>query len=233
MSGSFSRTLGAVLVAMSAMSAQASTEARVESLAFDVLLNDEPIGRHEFTIREHDGSRIVESRAEFDVRVLFVPVFSYRHRNTEQWADGCLRRIESVTDANGTTYRVNGEERGGGFAVETMDAQRAYDGDCVMTFAYWDRRFLAQDKLLNSQTGELVDVDVSPLPQSRLELDGASVAVDAYRILSQDGAVDIRVYYARGSDEWVALESLLGNGRLMRYRPLNRQVAGTATVTAQ
>jgi hypothetical protein len=233
MSGSISRTLAAALVTMSAVNVQASTEVRVESLAFDVLLNDEPIGRHEFTIRENDGSRTVESRAEFDVRVLFVPVFRYRHSNTEQWADGCLRRIESVTDSNGTSYRVNGEERGGGFAVETKVAQRAYDGDCVMTFAYWDRRFLDQDKLLNSQTGELVDVEVSPLPQSRIELEGAPVEVDAYRIQSNDGTVDIRVYYARGSDEWVALESLLENGRLMRYRPLNRQVAGTATVTAQ
>lgn len=233
MSGLVSRTLGAVLVSLGAMSAQASTDARVKSLAFDVLLNDEPIGRHEFTIREETGSRIVESRAEFDVRVLFVPVFRYRHDNTEQWADGCLRRIESVTDSNGTSYRVSGEERGDRFAVETIDAQRAYDGDCVMTFAYWDRRFLEQDKLLNSQTGELIDVEVSPLPQSRIALDGEAVEVDAYRILSADGSVDIRVYYARGSDEWVALESLLENGRLMRYRPLNRQVAGATPLAAR
>lgn len=227
------RAFGAALILFSATAAQASTEPRVKALAFDVLLNDESIGRHEFTIREDQNRRVVESRAEFDVRVMFVPVFSYRHSNTEQWVDGCLRRIESETDSNGTNYRVSGEERGDAFTVETRQSERAYQDACVMTFAYWDRRFLEQDQLLNSQTGELVDVDVEPLSQESVELNGRSVAVDAFRVYSPDGEVDIRVLYARGSDEWVALESRLENGRLMRYLPSQPQLAVGAPVAGR
>jgi hypothetical protein len=229
----FPHAFCAALVALSAATSHAATEARVESLAFDVLLNDQPIGRHEFTIVEDDNRRIVESRAEFDVRVAFIPVFRYRHSNTEQWVDGCLRQIESVTDSNGDSYRVSGEEREGGFAVETIEAERAYNGDCVMTFAYWDRRFLQQDKLLNAQTGELVDVEVEPLAQRSLELNGRTIAVDAFRISSRDGAVDIEVFYASGSETWVALETRLENGRVMRYRPLNQRLAGVGPLVGQ
>lgn len=204
----------------------ASTEARVESLTFDVLLNDKPIGQHQFTIREEANRRIVRSEAEFDVQVLFVPVFSYRHSNTEQWADGCLQRIESDTDSNGTHYRVVGKEQANEFTVETQDSRQAYAGDCVMSFAYWDRRVLGQDRLLNAQTGELIDVDIRPLSQETIEFDGRRIPVEAYRIVARDKGVDIRVFYERDSGDWVALESVLEKGRVMRYRPKGQQVAG-------
>ena len=219
------RFAASVLLAVP-LAGHASTETRVESLTFDVLLNDEPIGQHRFTIRDEDDRRIVRSEAEFDVEVLFVPVFSYRHQNTEQWSDGCLQRIESDTDSNGTRYRVVGKEQADGFTVETQHSRLAYNGDCVMSFAYWDRRVLGQDRLLNAQTGELIDVDIEPLPQGTVEIGDLRIPVDAYRIVSPNKDVDIRVFYAPDTGDWVALESVLENGRVMRYRPQRQQVAG-------
>jgi hypothetical protein len=72
--------------------------------------------------------------------------------------------------------------------------------------------------LLNAQTGGMIDVEISPWPADVLEIDGKPVDVDAFRIISSDGEVDIKVYYARGGAEWLALESVLENGRTMRYQ---------------
>ncbi|MDJ0741294.1 MAG: DUF6134 family protein [Gammaproteobacteria bacterium] len=196
-----------------------ATDVGVDELAFDVLLDEQPIGSHVFRFRDGGGERRVESRASFDVRVLFVPVYSYRHSNDETWRDGCLVAIRSQTDSNGEAYAVTGERAGDAFELVTRDASQQVASDCLMTFAYWRKDFLHQDRLLNAQTGELIDVDVRALGELTLDLPQGRVDVDGYRILSAADAVDIRVYYDRRDDRWVGLRSTLENGRVMHYRP--------------
>ena len=190
-----------------------------EELTFSVRLDDRPIGEHRFRIQENPDGRVVESEATFDVSVLFVPVFSYRHNNTEVWRDGCLSRIESETDSNGDRYKVDGRREAQAFAVETAEGTRTYAADCLMTFAYWDRRFLGQDRLLNAQTGEVVAVDVQPLGSERLTIAGIEVPTEAFRIRAVDEDLDIKVSYDERTGRWVSLESRLANGKLMRYLP--------------
>ncbi len=190
-----------------------------DELKFSVLLDDRPIGEHRFRFEEGPGGRVVESVAAFDVSILFVPVFSYRHSNTELWRDGCLARIESETDSNGDRYSVNGERASQTFAVKTADGAQSYAADCLMTFAYWDRRFLDQERLLNSQTGEVIAVDIQPLGNEQLSVAGVTVPTEVFRIVAVDEGLDIKVSYDRRTGRWVSLESRLANGRLMRYLP--------------
>jgi hypothetical protein len=190
-----------------------------KELTFSVLLDDRPIGEHRFRIQENPDGRVVESEATFDVSVLFVPVFSYRHSNTEVWRDGCLSRIESETDSNGDRYKVDGQREAQAFAVETAEGARSYPADCLMTFAYWDRRFLDQDRLLNAQTGEVVAVEVQPLGSERLSIAGTDVPTEVFRIRAQDEDLDIKVSYDERTGRWVSLESRLASGKLIRYLP--------------
>lgn len=190
-----------------------------QEMRFSVLLDNRPIGEHRFRIQEDPEGRVVESEASFDVSVLFVPVFSYRHSNTEVWRDGCLSRIESETDSNGDRYKVDGRRAAQAFAIETAEGVRSYAADCLMTFAYWDRRFLDQDRLLNAQTGEVVTVDVQPLGSERLTIAGNEVPIEAFRVRAVDEGLDIKVSYDERTGRWVSLESRLANGKLMRYLP--------------
>jgi hypothetical protein len=186
---------------------------------FDVLLDGKPIGSHEFRITDGSETRKVETSASFDVSILFVTVFRYRHSNTEVWQDGCLQRIASETDSNGNPYRVTLDRASEGYRVTTLDDSVTYPVDCMMTFAYWDRRFLEQPRLLNSQTGELIEVQVQPLGTGRPEWLPVDAPVEGYRIVAESQDVDIRIFYNRLDGRWVALESLLESGRVMRYLP--------------
>ena len=190
-----------------------------EQLRFLVLLDGRPIGEHRFRFAENPDGRVVESEAAFDVSVLFVPVFSYRHSNTEVWRDGCLSRIASETDSNGDRFVVNGRREVRAFAVETAEGARSYTADCLMTFAYWDRRFLDQERLLNAQTGEVIAVDVQPLGSERLTIAGNEVPTEAFRIRAVDEDLNIKVSYDERTGRWVSLESRLANGKVMRYLP--------------
>ena len=191
----------------------------LDDLQFQVLLDDKPIGTHQFRIRDESGRRTIEIDAKFDVRVLFVPVYSYRHNNTEVWRDGCLARIESKTDANGENFAVEGRKSGGAYEIATATTTASYPVECLMSFAYWDQRMLQQERLLNAQTGEVVEVAIERIGEKALVLGSTEVLADGYRIVSATPAVDIKVWYAKQDGRWVSLESRLESGRLMRYIP--------------
>ena len=94
---------GCLLLSAAALS---TVPEAVDELSFDVLLDEERIGSHTFRISDSEGGRRVQTEAAFDVIILFVPVYSYRHNNTEVWRSGCLQQISSRTDSNGEQYAV-------------------------------------------------------------------------------------------------------------------------------
>lgn len=205
----FQLALGATT--MSLASGDASRE-----LNFDVFLDNRAIGYQRFELQPTPGGLRVETRAEFEVKVLRFTAFEYEHSNVETWNGRCLQAIDSRTDSNGTQFRVTGRVAGGGFIVAgTAGDQRL--SECVGTFAYWDKRqLLERERLLNSQTGEYLPVQVLPLGAGRLELGKRELRVERYAISGQ--GIDITLSYAADTGEWVALDSRLDGGRMLRYR---------------
>lgn len=212
------RLAAGLLLATVALPGQAST-APVGELRFEVLLDGERIGYHRFRIDDRGDARVVESEARFDVRVLFLPVYRYHHRNTEVWRDGCLAEIRSETDANGEQFEVRGERAENAFRLQTREDTLQFRRDCPMTFAYWNRAFLDQRQLINSQTGELMEVDVRPVGDGSVAVGEREIAAEGYRLRNPDEGVDILVWYAKSDGRWLSLETALANGRLMRYLP--------------
>jgi len=86
--------------------------------------------------------------------------------------------------------------------------------ECVMSFAYWDPRFLGEQRLLNPQTGEYLDVDIERIDDCTLTVRGEPIRATRYRIRARETSVD--VWYAEDR-EWVALESDAQGGRVIRY----------------
>ena len=209
------RTIIALLLLFSATAtsvAAAPGEAQ-RSWQFSVLLDGSPIGYHRFELMSRESELEVRSEASFDVRFLFINAFRYRHSNRELWEGECLRVIESSTRQNGEEFAVSGELLPQGLQVEANGKSDRLDG-CVMTFAYWNPRFLEQSRLLHPQTGEYMSVDVQPLGREELTVRGQSVTAFAYQVKARD--VDITVYYS-DDDEWLGLESVAKGGRIIRY----------------
>lgn len=211
-------TAAASLLGFLAAPLHATTTAAegVRKLSFEVFLDDRAIGYQRFSVvPAGDGTRI-ETQARFEVKVLRITAFKYDHSNTEVWRAGCLRTIDARTDSNGKKYTVSGRAQGASFVVATKDGERRL-GDCVASFAYWDKAvLLRRQSLLNSQTGEYVPVQVAALGQSTQRIGGRDLPVKRYSIKGK--GIDITLAYTPGSDEWVALDSKLEGGRTLRYR---------------
>jgi hypothetical protein len=198
--------------ALTAVVANANTTA-VARWDFNVYLGDKKLGRHTFEVVEENGTKRVVSEADFVYKILFVPAYRYEHTNAERWANNCLLEFEARTNDNGTTIRAFGEKNGDSFEVVGADGPEELP-ECVMTFAYWNPSFLEQQRLLNPQSGEYVEVAVERLPQQMLEVRGEEVPAQPYRLMA-DG-LELTVWYST-DDRWLGLESVADGGKVLRY----------------
>ena len=171
--------------------------ADARSWNFRVYLDNRPIGEHHFTMRSVGERREMHSSARFDVRVLLLNVYRYRHDATESWQDDCLRALRSETETNGKRQQV-----------------RAEYADCIMSFAYWNPRMVQARQLVNSQTGVLTPVSITPVGTETIKVREQQRSARRYHIAGEQLAIDL--WYV--GDEWVALESATEGGRRLRYQ---------------
>ncbi len=205
--------LAALLVALLATTSTAFASTAPQTLRFKVYLDESPIGEHSFELTAGGAEKRVVSRARFDVNLLIFTAYRYRHESQEQWRDGCLERIQSTTDDNGKDFRVQGQRIADALKLE-VNGKPDRLPTCVSTFAYWEPDFLKRPRLLNPQTGELVDVRLEPQGRERRTFRGSEVNAKRYRLKADD--LDITLWYTADGD-WIGLESDTGKGRKLRY----------------
>jgi hypothetical protein len=179
---------------------------------FRVLLDGRDIGRHRYELTPRGDGVELRSEARFDVRLLFLSAYRYQHEAVERWEDGCLRSLQSQTVTNGERIALTARNSGGELTVERPAGRDVHRG-CVQSFAYWDRRILDARALLNSQTGELIPVQVSRLGSETVTVHGQDLRAERHRI--RGSGLQIDLWYA--GEHWVALEALTEDGRRLRY----------------
>lgn len=154
---------------------------------FTVLRDGAPIGTHRIRTEEAGAETRVTVEIDLQVKLAFVTVYRYRHRNSETWRDGRLVAIDTRTDDNGTTEFVRGRATESGFAVEATAGARTLPADVVPT-SYWRPISPERTSLLDTQKGRLLDVRVRREGAERLP------AGEATRY-SVRGDLDVDLWY--------------------------------------
>lgn len=183
--------------------------------AFDVYLDKQKIGTHRFTLNQQQ----LQSRADFKVKVLFINAYRYQHSADEQWQGQCLNQLTAHTEENKEITDVKGQQQDGQFVVEKNGSAQTLPA-CVMTFAYWNPLLLKQNRLLNPQNAEFLDVTVADEGSKNLEVKGQMISTQQYRLTGRyKGKVklNITLWYDQQQD-WVALESRTPEGYIITYK---------------
>jgi hypothetical protein len=206
--------LGRVVLPMCAVLAAGACHA-AQSYEFDVELDSRRIGTHRFIVTgDPAGSARIESSAAFDVKMLGVTVYRYRHQAETVWSEGCLVSIDATTQNNGRSLRVQGSQHAEGFRLRDPPPVALLPG-CITSYAYWDRdRLLRQRVLLNPQTGKLDTVRFEPLGREPVPFNGASQMAERYRLHGPELVIDLW-YSPQG--EWLRLESTTESRRRIVY----------------
>jgi hypothetical protein len=201
-----------LILALCVYSSLASANTR--QLAFDIYLDDRPVGEHRVSISELENATRVEVEAEIDVSVLSFPLYSYRHRAAEVWRGGCIAQLETRTDDDGEELRVEARRDRDALLVEAPVGRETLEG-CVRTFAYWDPDLLASDRLLNTQTGAYESTRLEEVGAKPLTFNGRELGARHYRLKVADETT-IDLWYSP-DDEWTALETRVSGNRTLRY----------------
>lgn len=191
------------------------------SWRFRVYLDDRPIGFHLFSLSHKDDYQQMQISAQFDVTMLLIPIYSYRHSNTEIWHGGCLQQLTSFTDDDGDLQfvQLSPATQQASRRLISPAGERQLSG-CIRSFAYWDAKLLNSERLLNAQTGELLHVSFTEHGRDTLVIDGH--AVNSTRYLLSGEQLNIQLWYSEAGD-WLALQSETADGYLLRYTRVEEQ----------
>jgi hypothetical protein len=182
--------------------------------AFDVYLDKSKIGQHTFKL---DQNNQLISHAKFSVKVLFINAYQYDHTAKEQWQGDCLSGLEANTIEDGVVTNVKGVKKENHFKISDGKTNQMLP-ECVMTFAYWNPKILAQNKLLNPQNAEYLDTKLEVLGTKTILVKGKPTETQHYKL---NGSIDgrnklnIELWYAQDKAEnkqWVALKSTTPEG---------------------
>lgn len=205
-----------ILLTIALLSLPVTLAAASKEWRFRVYLDDKEIGYHDFVLEQFDSQQRLLSEASFEYRLMFVKLYGYEHENTETWSGDCLTGIDSTTDANGKPFRVEGSLQGERFVISGTAGQTELP-HCSMSFAYWNPAFLQQERLINVQNGEVLEIEVSEPERVQLEVRG--MLQPAWRYLLDAGEMKIELWYSEDY-EWLALETEASGGRRLRYQLL-------------
>ena len=190
--------------------------AMAKQWAFDVYLNQNKIGSHTFDLSD---TFQLTSTADFKVKVFFINAYQYQHTALEQWQGDCLSSLEARTIENKVTTVVNGKLTQDFFMVDAGKAKQKLPA-CSMTFAYWNRKIIGQEKLLNPQNAEWLDTKFTDLGTQIIVVKGEKVAATHYKLFaSAEGKSKLKIELWYGvQNDWLALKSTTPEGYVIEYK---------------
>lgn len=202
-----------IVILCTLLSPLAYAQSTNQTYVFKVFLEDEEIGQQRFVVTPNGTGTKVEIEAQFDVKFWILTAYSYRHVNTEVWNGECLSMIRSQTNDNGETYFVHGTSSDKQLELVSHAGTRTIQG-CVKTFAYWNRNVFFSPSLLNSQTGEMNQIELRNLGEDLISVRNQPTPAIHYQIDAEKFSVDL--WYS-ASGEWLALQSTTEDDSKLRY----------------
>ena len=202
-----------LLVALLVQTANAASAApQQSSLYYRVFLNAQEIGFHQVEFEQQTDGLKVSINAEFNVKFLIFNAYSYVHSAQEIWSDGCLQSLQADTLENRDKLFVRTKQTSAGLDVTSHKTEASLTG-CIASFAYWDKRRLQADNLLNSESGEYVPAALSEVGMTEFSIGGTTTRAEQIRLTAEDA--EINLWY--GPDQqWLALETIV-KGRKLAY----------------
>jgi len=186
-----------------------------EQINFQVQLNDKDIGFHEFNVQNDT----ISNKAQFDVKLWFIPAYKYRHTATEVYKDNCLIQLESETQDGADFFELSSLADSAFFKIKVNDKDYNHPA-CSQTFRYWDLQFTEQNLAINPQDGEIFKLSFSKDVDEEVKTKTNTFLANKYILRAtndQDEKFHIELWYEQNSKKWIKLKSYLKDDNVITY----------------
>jgi hypothetical protein len=186
-----------------------------DQINFQVQLNDKDIGFHEFNVQNDT----ISNKAQFDVKLWFIPAYKYRHTATEVYKDNCLIQLESKTQDGADFFELSSLADSAFFKIKVNDKDYNHPA-CSQTFRYWDIQFTEQNLAINPQDGEIFKLSFSKDVDEEVKTKTNTFLANKYTlhaINDQDEKFHIELWYEQNSKKWIKLKSYLKDDNVITY----------------
>lgn len=183
-----------------------------QEIAFDIYRNGEKFGTHTLQFQEKENGQ-TEVKININMRYCLGPVclFRYEHQNTEIWQNDRILSMVSETYDDGDDYAVQAYWDKSMVDVTTIDNQFDASPD-IFTTSYWNSVVLRQSQLLNTQKGNIEDIQIENLGVYEVSTAFGDVQANAYKI---DASVPITIFYDTKTRQWVGLEFSVRDSKIV------------------
>lgn len=179
--------------------------------AFEIVRKGDPIGVHIVDVTPREDGFDVSTRIAMRVKFGPVTLFRYAHHAVEHWRNGRLERLTSTTEEGGTRQDLTVERVGETFLVDGSAFKGVAPADAIPS-SYWNKSILETDRLLNTQTGEIIDVSVADLGVTTAP---GGAPAQHHRLT---GSVSLDLWY--DDLRWVGADFTV-RGERLSYRPID------------
>ena len=186
-----------------------------DQINFQVQLNDKDIGFHEFNVQNNR----ISNKAQFDVKLWFIPAYKYRHTATEVYKDNCLIQLESETQDGADFFELSSLADSAFFKIKVNDKDFNHPA-CSQTFRYWDIQFTEQNLAINPQDGEIFKLSFSKDIDEEVKTKKNTFLANKFTlhaINDQDEKFHIELWYEQNSKKWIKLKSYLKDDNVITY----------------
>ncbi len=172
-----------------------------DEIRFKVLRKGKPFGTHivRFEVSE-DGSFSVISDVDLKAGLGPITVFRYSLDSTEQWRDGKLVGLVGTTNDDGDEETVKASLTGTDLKVEGSGYSGFVSYDIIPS-SHWNREEAYSSRLLSTESGEILDVEVTEIGRETIDVAGQPIPTTHYRLVS-DLTVDL---WYDDQSRWVKL----------------------------
>ena len=184
-----------------------------EQINFQVQLNDKDIGFHEFNVQNDT----ISNKAQFDVKLWFIPAYKYRHTATEVYKDNCLIQLESGTQDGADFFELSSLADSAFFKIKVNDKDHPA---CSQSFRYWDIQFTEQSLAINPQDGEIFKLSFSKDVDEEVKTKTNTFLANKFTLRAindQDEKFHIELWYEQNSKKWIKLKSYLKDDNVITY----------------
>lgn len=151
-------------------------------IKFDIIRNKKNIGYHSIFFIENNDTLKVNIDIKIAVKIGFLTIYKYSHKNQEEWKNNQLYKISTNSITNSKKkYSVEGKQKEEFFEFYGVDNKKRTNKD-IIPISYWNKELLNKKEFLDSQKGILRKFKTKFLGTKNIRFKNKIVNTEKYKI---------------------------------------------------